>query len=402
KRRLDKPYIRRNGQLEAASWNEAFQAIADVKAGSSVAAIAGDLVDCETLYAAKKLLKSMKSDMLEGRQTGLSYDVSSLAAVNFNTTIAGIEDADVVLLVSTNPRWEASLVNTRIRKAVRRDGTKVFGIGPEADQTYPVEWLGDDMSLLSNLPNAVKDALEQAKKPAIILGGGALSVEGAHGAALKLAKDFKLVRDDWNGFNVLHIGASRTGGLMLGYAYDGGIKAIAAKKPKLLFALGADEMDYAPFEKSFKVYIGHHGDAGAHAADVILPAAAYTEKNGTYVNLEGRVQQSSKAIFAPGDAREDWSILRALSDVIGKTLAFDSFADLRAKMAKDHPELGSEGLVSFDWAPPSGLPDKPTGPGVHPIKDFYLTNSIARASATMQRCSAELLHADDEVLEAAE
>tara|TARA_R100001244_G_scaffold20643_8_gene21664 strand:+ start:81460 stop:83475 length:2016 start_codon:yes stop_codon:yes gene_type:complete len=402
KRRLDKPYVRKNGKLEEASWNEAFQAIADVKAGSSVAAIAGDLVDCETMYAAKKLLKSMKSEMLEGRQTGLSYDVSNLAAVNFNTTIAGIEDADVILLVSTNPRWEASLVNTRIRKAVRQGHAKAFGIGPEADQTYPVEWLGDDMGLLAKLPKAAADALKDAERPAIILGGGALSIEGAHGAALKLADKYKLVRDGWNGFNVLHIGASRTGGLMLGYAHDGGIKAIAETKPKLLFALGADEMDYGLFKDSFKVFIGHHGDAGAHAADVILPGAAYTEKDGTYVNLEGRVQRSNKAIFAPGDAREDWSILRALSDVLGKTLPFDSFEELRVKMAKDHPELGTEGLVTFDWAPPKDLPGAPKGQGVHPIKDFYLTNCIARASGTMQRCSAELLHADDEMMEAAE
>ncbi len=402
KRRLDKPYVRKNGKLEEASWNEAFQAITDVNAGSSVAAIAGDLVDCETMYAAKKLLKSMKSDMLEGRQTGLSYDVSNLAAVNFNSTIAGIEETDVILLVSTNPRWEASLVNTRIRKAVRKNNAKVFGIGPEADQTYPVEWLGDDMGLLAKLPKALADALKDAERPAIILGGGALSIEGAHGAALKLATKYKLVREGWNGFNVLHIGASRTGGLMLGYGYNGGINAIAAKKPKLLFALGADEMNYEAFKDSFKIFIGHHGDAGAHAADVILPGAAYTEKNGTYVNLEGRVQRSHKAIFAPGDAREDWSILRALSDVMGKTLPFDSFEELRAKMAKDHPELDAEGLVAFDWNPPSGLTSTPKGQGVHPIKDFYLTNSIARASATMQRCSAELLHADDELMEAAE
>jgi NADH-quinone oxidoreductase subunit G len=402
KRRLDKPYLRKNGKLEEVSWNEAFQAIANVNAGSSVAAIAGDLVDCETMYAAKKLLKSMKSEMLEGRQTGLSYDVSNLAAVNFNTTIAGIEEADVILLVSTNPRWEASLVNTRIRKAVRKGNAKVFGIGPEADQTYPVEWLGDDIGLLAKLPKALADALKGAERPAIILGGGALSVEGSHGAALKLATKYKLVRDGWNGFNVLHIGASRTGGLMLGYATDGGIKAIAEKKPKLLFALGADEMDYGLFKDSFKVFIGHHGDAGAHAADVILPGAAYTEKNGTYVNLEGRVQRSNKAIFAPGDAREDWSILRALSDVMSKTLPFDSFEELRAKMAKDHPELAKEGLVTLEWSPPTGLSDKPKGQGVHPIKDFYLTNSIARASGTMQLCSAELLHADDEIMEAAE
>jgi len=402
KRRLDKPYIRKDGQLIAASWGEAFQAIADVKAGSSVAAIAGDLLDVETMYAAKKLLKSMKSDMLEGRQTGMTYDVSNMAAVNFNSTIAGIEQADVIILASSNPRWEAPLVNTRIRKAVRSGRTQVFGIGPETDQTYPVEWLGDDMSLLTKLPKAAADALKNAENPAIILGGGALTVEGAHGAALKLAEKYKMVRGDWNGFNVLHISASRMGGLMLGYAYDGGINAIAAAKPKLVFSLGADEMDFAAFGDSFKVYIGHHGDAGAHAADVILPAASYAEKNGTYVNLEGRVQRSGKAVFAPGDAREDWSILRALSEVLGKKLPFDSFAELRAKLAKDYPLLAQEGLVAYDWTPPADLPAKPAGKGKLPIKDFYLTNMITRASATMQRCSAELLHGDDEMMEAAE
>ncbi len=401
RRRLDQPYVRHDGVLKPASWGAAFDAIAAVDAGSSVAAIAGDLVDCETLYAAKKLLTSFKSDMLEGRQTGLSYDVSNLAAVNFNTGIANLETADVVLLVSTNPRWEAPLVNTRIRKAVRKGGAKVFGIGPANDQTYPVEWLGDDMALLTKLPKAAVDALKAAKRPVIILGGGALTVEGAHGAALKLAEKYSVEREGWNGFNVLHIGASRTGGLMLGYAYDGGIKAIAAKKPKMLLMLGADEMDHSAFADSFKVYIGHHGDAGAHVADVILPAAAYTEKDGTYVNLEGRVQRSAKAVFAPGDAREDWSILRALSDRLGKPLKFDDFAGLRTAMAKEYPALGREGLVGFDWAPPVGLPDKPKGPGKLPIKDFYLTNAIARASATMQRCSAELLHGDD-MLEAAE
>jgi len=189
---------------------------------------------------------------------------------------------------------------------------------------------------------------------------------------------------------------------MLGYAYDGGINAIAAAKPKLVFSLGADEMDFAAFGDSFKVYIGHHGDAGAHAADVILPAASYAEKNGTYVNLEGRVQRSGKAVFAPGDAREDWSILRALSEVFGKKLPFDSFAELRAKLAKDYSLLAQEGLVAYDWTPPTDLPAKPAGKGKLPIKDFYLTNMITRASATMQRCSAELLHGDDEMMEAAE
>ena len=403
RRRLDRPFVRRDGKLVPASWAEAFQAIADVNAGSSVAAVAGDLLDCETMFAARELLKSMGSTLIEGRQTGLKYDVSSLAAVNFNSTLNGIETADAILLVGTNPRWEAPLVNTRIRKAIKH-GAKVFGIGAEIDLTYKVEWLGNDMGLLTKLPDAVAEALKGAKRPAIILGGGALGVEGAHGAALALAESFNLVRDtedgQWNGFNVLHMAASRMGGLMLGWAQPGGIADLVAARPKLLFALGADEVDFTKFDGSFKVFVGHHGDKGAAVADVILPAAAYPEKNGTYVNVEGRVQMSDKAVFAPGDAREDWSILRALSEVMGHKLPFDSFAECRAAMIAAVPALGVEGLASFDWAPPK-LAASPSGEVGYPIKDFYLTNAIARASATMQRCSAELLHGE-EMLEAAE
>ncbi len=403
RRRLDRPYVRREGKLVPASWAEAFQAIADVNAGSSVAAVAGDLLDCETMFAARELLATMGSTLIEGRQTGLKYDVSNLAAVNFNSTLNGIETADAILLVGTNPRWEAPLVNTRIRKAIKH-GAKVFGIGAEIDLTYKVEWLGNDMGLLAKLPGAVAEALKGAKRPAIILGGGALGVEGAHGAALALAESFNLVRDTedgpWNGFNVLHMAASRMGGLMLGWAQPGGIADLVAAKPKLLFALGADEVDFTKFDGSFKVFVGHHGDKGAAAADVILPSAAYPEKNGTYVNVEGRVQMSDKAVFAPGDAREDWSILRALSEVLGHKLPFDSFAECRAAMIAAVPALGVEGLATYEWSPPK-LAASPSGEVGYPIKDFYLTNAIARASATMQRCSAELLHGED-MLEAAE
>ena len=403
RRRLDRPYVRRNGKHVEASWAEAFEAIAAVNAGSSVAAVAGDLLDCETMFAARELLAAMGSTLIEGRQTGLKYDVTSLAAVNFNSTLNGIETADAILLIGTNPRWEAPLVNTRIRKAIKH-GAKVFAIGDEIDLTYKVEWLGNDMALLAKLPDAVADAFTAAKRPALIIGGGALGVDGALGAALALAATFGLVRDTdeglWNGFNVLHMAASRIGGLMLGWAQPGGIADLVAAQPRLLFALGADEVDFGKFDGSFKVFIGHHGDKGAAAADVILPSAAYPEKNGTFVNIEGRVQMSDKAVFAPGDAREDWSILRALSEVLGRKLSFDSFEECRAAMVAAVPALGVEGLASFDWAPPT-LDANSSGPVGYPIKDFYLTNAIARASATMQRCSAELLHGEA-MLEAAE
>ena len=401
-RRLDKPYVRRDGKLVAVSWAEAFEAVRANWSGEA-AVIAGDQVDCETMFAARALAGSA---ILEGRQTGLAYDTSSLSAVNFNTTIAGIENADLVLLVGSDLRREAPLVNTRIQKAVRKRGARVFAIGPQTDLSYKVEWLGDDLSALAQLPKALVEALIAAERPAIIVGGGALRYEGVHGAALAFAKKYKLVNPStgsggWNGFNVLHFAAARMGGLMLGYAHDGGIKALAAKKPKLAFFLGADEVDYGLFADSFKVYVGHHGDNGAAHADVILPGAAYSEKSGTYVNLEGRVQRGERAVFPPGDAREDWAIFRALSDVLGKRLPFDNIEALRGEMAKAVPALGVEGLASYGWVVPK-LPSTVSGKiADYPVKDFYLTNAICRASETMQRCSAELVHGEW-FLEAAE
>lgn len=400
-RRLDRPFVRKDGKLVEASWGEAFAAIKAVNAGASVAAIAGDLADCESMFAAKALVNALGSNLLEGRQTGLKYDVSSLSAVNFNTTIAEAENADVVLLVGTNLRWEAPLINTRIRKAVWKRGVKVYTIGQDIDQSYRTAHLGNDASLVANLPANVIDALSNAERPMIIVGGGALSVDGVHGAALALADKVGAVKDGWNGFNVVHFSASRMGGLMLGYAQQGGIADIVAAKPKLAFFLGADEVDFANFADTVKVYVGHHGDKGAHAADIILPASAWTEKDFTTVNTEGRVQRSERAVFAPGDARDDWSIFRALADALGVKLGFDSFDACRAAMIAAVPALGVEGLADYGWAVPS-LPASPEAREIpSPIKDFYLTNSICRASPTMQRCSDELIHGI-EFVEAAE
>ncbi len=402
RKRLDRPYVRIGGKLVPASWDEAFAAIARAARGArgSVAAIAGDQVDCETMFAARALVQALGGNMLEGRQTGLDYDVSSLSAVNFNTTIAGLETADVILLVGTNLRWEAPLINTRVQKAVRKGGARVFAIGPEVDLTYKATWLGNDAGLLANLPADVLEAFKGAQRPALILGGGGLAVPGAHGAALALVETLGLVREGWNGFNVVHMAAARMGGLMLGFATPGGVNAIAQAAPALLFLMGADDVPFEAFDKSFKVYVGHHGDKGAHAADVVLPGAAYTEKAGTWVNTEGRVQRGDKAVFAPGDAREDWTILRALSDVLGTPLPFDSFAALRAEMVAAVPALGEEGLADYGWSAPR-LAAAPSGSFAYPIKDFYLTNAICRASPTMQRCSAELIHGA-EFAEAAE
>jgi NADH-quinone oxidoreductase subunit G len=392
RRRLDRPWIRRDGKLAAATWEEAFAAVAKVNPGKSLAVVAGDMVDCETMFAAKALAGALGSKLLEGRQTGLDYDCANLAAVNFNSTIAGIEDADAVLIIGSQVRWEAPLVNTRLRKAAKR-GAKVFVVGPEWDATYAVTNLGNELAVLDKLPKDAADALKNAQRPAIILGGAALG-KGALGPALALAEKYKLVRDGWNGFNVLHMAAARMGGLMLGYAQKGGIADLVKAKPKLLISLGADEVDYTKFAGSIVVYVGHHGDKGAHAADIILPAAAFSEKAGTYVNTEGRVQYAEQAVFAPGDAREDWTILRALADALGVSVGFDSFAELRSAMIKAVPALGSEGLTAYGALPKAEKAKAAGTIDAYPIKDFYLTNPIARASETMQRCSAELLHGE--------
>ncbi|QIG52859.1 NADH-quinone oxidoreductase subunit G [Altererythrobacter sp. BO-6] len=402
KRRLDKVFMRKRGKLQPASWDEAFKAIAKQLKGakSSIAAVAGDMVDCETMFAAKSLLKACGSTLIEGRQTGMDYDVSNLAAVNFNSTLAGIETADAILIVGSHVRWEAPLVNTRLRKAAKR-GAKVYIIGPAWEPTFHATFLGSDLSVLSNLPKDLVKHFKEAERPAIIMGGAALA-KGALHAGLAAAEKLKVVRDGWNGFNVLHFSAARMGGLMLGFAQKGGMKDIAAAKPKVILSLGADEMNFEPFADALKVYIGHHGDKGAHAADIVLPAASFAEKDGTYVNTEGRVQFAEKAVFAPGDAREDWTILRALADALGVNVGFDSFGELQAAMIAEVPALGEEGLADYGALPAAPKGAKAEGViEAYPIKDFYLTNPIARASAVMQQCSAELLRGD-ELKEAAE
>ena len=389
--RLDRPWVREKGKLREAGWKEALQNFADrlKKAGSKVAAVAGDMLDAETMYAAKKLLEGQGSNLLEGRQTGLSYDTTSLSAVAFNSTIAGIENADAVLLVGSNIRWEAPLIATRLRKIARKDG-KIFAIGPETDLGMKVEWLGNELKLLGKLPKAVKDAFAAAERPAVIVGGGALAA-GAQGATLALVETLGLIKDGWNGYNVLHFSASRMAGIILGYAQKAGIADLEAASPELVLLLGADEVSAERFKGAYKVYIGHHGDAGAKQADLVLPGAAYPEKHGTYVNTEGRVQWAERAVFAPGEAREDWSILRAVSELAGKKLPLDSYDQLRRAMINEFPQLGRNGLVDVAWSPPK-LAAKAEGPIRYPIVDFFLTNAICRSSPTMQRCSEELVH----------
>ncbi|MSP32047.1 MAG: NADH-quinone oxidoreductase subunit G [Pseudolabrys sp.] len=404
--RLDQPYIRENGRLRVASWKQAFDTIAaKVKAASaknsakSIGAIAGDLSGVEEMFALKDLLARLGSANIDARQDGSAIDPAwGRASYLFNATVTGIERADAALIIGSNPRREAAVLNARIRKRWRAGNFPVGLIGAKADLTYSYDYLGAGTETLANIAKSkFADALKAAERPLILLGAGALArKDGAAIASLaaKAAIEFGAIKDDWNGFSVLHSAASRVGALDLGLTPGKGGQT-AAQMAKggvdVLFLLGADEIDVAP--GPFTVYIGTHGDRGAHRADVILPGAAYPEKSAIYVNTEGRVQMASRGTFPPGDAREDWAILRALSDVLGHRLPYDSLHALRQALFAAHPHLmridqiaPGEAKDIQKLAKLGGTTDKA---GLHSsVADFYLTNPIARASAIMAECSA--------------
>jgi NADH-quinone oxidoreductase subunit G len=400
--RLDQPYLRENGRLRPASWREAFAAIASKMkgaAGERVGAIAGDLAAVEDLYALKDLLTRLGSANIDARQDGATFDPAwGRASYLFNSTIAGIEQADALLIVGANPRREAAVLNARIRKRWRHGPFPIGLIGEKADLTYNYDYLGAGAETLAGLAKTrFAEALKAVERPLVLVGAGAAArPDGAAilSIAAKTALEIGAVKDGWNGFSVLHTAASRVGALDIGFVPgEGGQTAaqMAEGGVDILFLLGADEVEVAP--GAFVIYIGTHGDRGAHRADVILPGAAYPEKSAIYVNTEGRVQMANRASFPPGDAREDWAILRALSDVLGSKLPYDSLAQLRQLLFAAHPHLMRfDRITAGDpadiakLAKLGGTPDK--APFVSPVTDFYLTNPIARASAVMAECSA--------------
>lgn len=400
RQRLDRPFIRKGGRLQPATWGEAFELITSkVKAASPerLGVIAGDVQDVESMKAAKDLFSALGSANIDCRQDGMALGGGQRESWLFNSTLAGIEDADVVLLVGTNPRIEAPVFNARLRKRWAAGALRVGLIGEQADLTYKYDYLGAGASTLSGLARAKNDfvtALKEAKKPAIIIGAGALAREDGQAvlaAAAAAAKSFGLT------WNVLHTAASRVGGLDLGFVpSEGGKSAKEMVQPgalDVLFLLGADEID-AKASDAFKVYLGTHGDAGAHVADVVLPGAAYTEKDGIYVNTEGRVQLGYRAVFPKGDAREDWSVFRALSDRLGATLPYDTLAQLRAKLFADHPSFGQVDFApgstgaAVDFGSLGAKGEVSDAPFESAVKAFHLTNPIARASVTMAECAA--------------
>jgi NADH-quinone oxidoreductase subunit G len=412
--RLDTPYVRKDGKLVPARWEDAFAAIRSKVAGmdgNKMAAIAGDQADCESMTVLKDLMAALGSPNIDCRQDGAKLDAGARAGYLFNTTIEGIESADALLLVGSDPRWEAPVLNARIRKRHLAGGFKVGRIGPAGrDLTYPVDDLGNDPSILVAIAEGkhpFAEVLKAAQRPMIIVGMGALTrPDGAAvlAAARKAAEATGMVKDGWNGFNVLHTAAARVGGLDLGFVpgeggldVQGILNGCATGAIEVVYLLGADEIDTSKLGDAFVIYQGSHGDAGASRADVILPGLAYTEKDATYVNTEGRPQRTKVAGFGPGEAKEDWKVVRALSGALDKALPLDSVTQVRARMTAIAPALGALNEVTpAAWAAFGAEGPVDTAAFKTAISNYYMTCPISRASSTMAECTRVFINGNQE------
>jgi NADH-quinone oxidoreductase subunit G len=397
--RLDKPYLRddKTKKLRSASWNEVLSAVGEKLKKTkpdNIAALAGELCDIGSMVALKDLMSDLGVKNIECRLNGENYDVSDRCGYLFNSGIAGIEEADAILLIGTNPKWEATIINARIRKSWLENNVPIAVVGEERDLTYPYSYIGAGPDSLENILTGKHEfckILKSAKKPMLILGEGALRrKDGAaiQGKAREIAEEFDMVGKDWNGFNMLHNAASRVGALDIGFTSP---KGFELESMDLVYILGADG-DYIDniSDKAFVIYQGHHGDKGAERADVILPGAAYTEKNGLYVNTEGRPQIARRAAYAPSEAREDWKILRAISEHTGRILPYNDDIDLFERLVNEWPHLGKMDVISEVKWKKFGNKNKVKSELFKPLhKDFYITNVITKSSKVMQECREE-------------
>ncbi|MFV9839088.1 MAG: NADH-quinone oxidoreductase subunit NuoG [Aaplasma endosymbiont of Hyalomma asiaticum] len=413
--RLENPHVRSNDKLVEEDWEEVLSIAAKKLKGAGngrIAAISGDLTDCESMFLLKKLLMYLGDNTVDCRQDGAKLTATSRSMYIFNTSIAGIESADFCLLINANLRYDAPIINARVRKQYLENGLRVVSIGKEGfSYNYKVEHLGNDMEILHKIYSGehfVCDALQLAKNPMIIVGQDALVNENGHYVLIQaacIADKFNVVRDgEWNGFNILHNAASRVGAMDMGFIPHDPInvdvkeilRRASRNEVRVLYLLGADEIDVSSVKKAnpdlFVIYQGHHADAGAHSADLVLPGVAYTEKRATYVNTEGRVQRTEIAVCPPGNAKEDWLIISMLARKLGYNMGYDSVFDIWGDMAGIGPQFSEDNigvLVESKWVSPhEGKANFPLkGEFTSTRRNFYMTDPISRASPTMARCT---------------
>ena len=395
KQRLDTPYIRENGKLRKASWDETFKTL--IKKLNSfnkneIAGIVGDLADMEMIYALKSFFKkTLDSQNIECREKRVYLNPNERMNYIFNSTIKGIEDSDLIILIGTNPRLEATILNARIRKAYLKNKLKIFSIGNTEDLTYPYTNIGSNSKIIKEIiseSHSISSDLKKSKKPIIIIGESALNGNAGQYIFEEL-KNYLLknnfIRDDWNSLNILTQHASKVGAIDLGfYSIEDEnnfpfFDKMDNDEFKLIYLLGSDNINFEKKDK-FIIYQGSHGDKGSELADIILPGAAYTEKNGLFVNLEGKLQKAYKASYPPGDSREDWTIIKDLSDRMNKPLGFQNAQELR-KLIIEEIELknlnNKRNILNNNFIEKEIF--------VQPI-DYYYTNAIARSSKVMGEC----------------
>jgi NADH-quinone oxidoreductase subunit G len=400
--RLDRPYIRKDGRLTPVSWSEALKFAAkklkETKP-SKISAIAGDLADCESMLLLKEMMQKLGSGNIDCRQDGAKLIPNVRASYLFNTTIEGIENADLCLLINTNLRVEAPIINTRLRKRYLQGNFHIANIGPKIDH---IRQLGNNPSILSEIAEGNHKfckLLYAAKSPMLILGQDALVRDDSYSIlaiAGKIAEKFNMIREEWNGFNVLHKAAARVGGMDIGFTPKKNGKNVEQilthaenGNIEVVYLLGADEIDVSKLKNTFVIYQGHHGDKSVHIADVILPGAAYTEKYATYVNTEGRAQRTNLAVFPPGEAKEDWLIIKNLSERLDIPLAYDNLYDIRKKLDiigiqfKNLNQVVKNRWMSID-CDEINLSNIPFTLQKY---NFYMTDPISRASKIMADCT---------------
>lgn len=427
RQRLDRPFVRLNthgqvegggpqagGRLVETSWHNALGIAADhIKSISphEVAVLSGDLADCESVTVLKDILHKLDISHFDCRQDGTCHDVSNRSSYLFNSTIAGIDETDFILLIATNVRHEAPIINARIRKRYLQNGLKdrdisIATLGPKFELTYPYDYLGEQVHLLKEIvegTHPICSKLKNAKKPMMILGQGALNRRDSLEIlrlSQEIAEKYNFIQPDWNGFNVLHTAAGRVGALDLGFASSSSgadtasiLSGCQKGRFKVVLLNGVDEIHPNQFGSAFVIYLGHHGDVGAHRADIILPGLAYTEKSATYVNTEGRPQQTNKAVAPPGQAQEDWFVLTSLADALDLNLGYRTLDQVRARMAEINPIFSKiNEITPAPWKKiVSRVPETLSHlPFKSPIDNFYMTDPISRHSAIMAQCVDEI------------
>ena len=409
KQRLDKPYIRKQDVIDSTDWNTALNSIIyelNERSMKNSIALSGKFSDIETLYSAKSFLNSIGSDLYDSRFDNAQFIPGNRNSYLFNSSIQEIDNADAILLVGSNPRWEAAVLNSRIRKAYINNDCKIGLIGPSVNLTYKYTHLSNDISYLNKILKNVSDfskVLESAKKPLIIIGTSAINYEeGAEVLKIcsEISSKYNISNENFIGLNILQQDISRVGALDLGFynnKFDKNwavkIKEEVEKNKPVVFLLGLDDIDFSILKGAFVVYIGHHGDSGAHIADVILPAPAFPEKSSTFVNMEGRVLQTTKCFHPIGDSKDEWKIFRALSNEINKNLNFNNLEELRIEIINNFiifkelnilPHFKSINLKTSKEIVSKNIEFN--------ISNFYMTDSISRASETMAKCTKEILN----------